>query len=154
MLVSMTRVIAPPPGQGNSYTIGALARLAGVNVETVRYYSRRGLLAVPRKPAGGVRRYPADTVERMRFIRRAKQLGFTLTEIRELLAISVGNCQDVRARAERKRTQIEAQLRDLNALKKTLDQLIVSCRGDRQAPPCPIIAALTNRPGDRDQEIV
>ena len=150
----MTRVIAPPPGKGNSYTIGALARLAGVNVETVRYYSRRGLLAVPRKPAGGVRRYPAETVARMHFIRRAKQLGFTLTEIRELLTLGDGDCRDVRDRAERKRAQIEAQLRDLNALKKTLDRLIISCRGDRQAAPCPIIAALTDRPGDRDQETV
>ncbi len=133
----------------SGFTIGALARAASVNVETVRYYARRGLLKLPPKPAGGVRRYPPDAADRLRFIRRAKQLGFTLTEIRELLAISVGNCQDVRARAERKRTQIEAQLRDLNALKKTLDRLIVSCRGDRQSPPCPIIAALTN---DRDQE--
>ncbi len=150
----MSRVIAPPPGKGNSYTIGALARLAGVSVETVRYYSRRGLLAVPRKPAGGVRRYPAETVARMRFIRRAKQLGFTLTEIRELLTLGDGDCRDVRSRAERKRAQIETQLRGLNALKKTLDRLIVSCRGDGQAAPCPIIAALTDRPGDRDQETV
>lgn len=133
----------------HSYTIGTLARAAGINVETVRYYSRRGLLTPPPKPVGGVRRYPPDTIDRLRFIKRAKQLGFTLTEIRELLAISVGNCQDVRARAERKRAQIEAQLRDLNALKKTLDRLIVSCRGARQSPPCPIIAALTD---NRDQE--
>ncbi len=134
-----------PPG----YTIGALARAADVNVETVRYYARRGLLKLPPKPAGGVRRYPPDAADRLRFIRRAKQLGFTLTEIRELLSINVGRCQDVRERAVRKRAQIEAQLRDLNALKKTLDQLIVSCRGERQSLPCPIIATLT---GDKDQD--
>ena len=100
----MTRDITAT--QKDSYTIGTLARAAGINVETVRYYSRRGLLKPPPKPAGGVRRYPPDTIDRLRFIKRAKQLGFTLTEIRELLAISVGNCQGVRARAERKRIHI------------------------------------------------
>jgi MerR family mercuric resistance operon transcriptional regulator len=141
MALSVITVTRPVKG----LTIGALARAAGVNVETVRYYARRGLLKPPPKPPGGVRRYPPDTVDRLRFIRRAKQLGFTLAEIRELLALSTGNCRDVRARAERKLHQIEEQLRDLNALKQTLDRLVSSCRGDRQSPPCPIITALAGR---------
>jgi len=73
-----------------SLTIGALAHRGGVNVETVRYYQRRGLLAVPVRPSGGIRRYPSETLQRLRFIKRAQQLGFTLREVAELLTIAGG----------------------------------------------------------------
>ena len=124
------------------FTIGRLARAAGVNLETVRYYQRRGLLAQPRKPLQGFRRYRADDLARLRFIKRAQQLGFTLREIKELLAIDKGSCDDTRRRAEQKRADISARLRDLQNLRKTLDRLIRACRRGGQ-PTCPIVETLS-----------
>ena len=107
--------------QPATLTIGRLARAAGVNVETVRYYQRLGLVGEPAKPESGFRHYPADTLDRIVFIKRAQQLGFRLEEIRELLELGDGHCADVRNRAEEKRGQIEAQIRDLRAMRATLD---------------------------------
>lgn len=125
-------------------TIGALARAGGVNVETIRYYQRRGLLATPRKPPGGVRRYKGETLERLRFIRRAQELGFTLREIAELLKLGDGSCEQTRAIAERRLADIETRLRDLRAMRTTLGRLIRTCRAGNR-PPCPIIASLARR---------
>lgn len=77
---------------GRALTIGRLARAARVNVETIRYYQRRGLLGTPRKPPGGVRHYPEEELARLRFIERAQQLGFSLRDIRELLALGERSC--------------------------------------------------------------
>lgn len=126
-------------------TIGKLADRAGVNVETVRYYQRVGLIDEPPKPLQGFRYYPVETVDRIRFIKRAQQLGFSLKEIGELLELGSGQCQDVRVRAERKRDQIIRQLEDLEALKATLDELIDACKSGRDGTCCPIVEALTDK---------
>jgi MerR family transcriptional regulator, mercuric resistance operon regulatory protein len=125
-------------------TIGRLAREAGVSIETVRYYQRRGLLPTPRKPPGGTRRYSTDALARLQFIRRAQELGFTLREIVELLKLGDGSCADTRAIAEYRLADIETRIRDLKSMSATLGQLIHTCRaGD--SPPCPIIASLKNQ---------
>ncbi len=132
--------------QPTTVTIGRLARAAGVNVETVRYYQRLGLVDEPPKPESGFRHYPADTLDRIVFIKRAQQLGFRLEEIRELLELGDGHCANVRAKAEQKRRQIEAQIRDLRAMGATLDELIAACRAGRGDARCPIVATLARRP--------
>ena len=128
--------------QPTTLTIGRLARAAGVNVETVRYYQRLGLVDEPIKPERGFRQYPADTLDRIVFIKRAQQLGFRLQEIRELLELGDGHCADVRTRAEDKRRQVEAQIRDLRAIRATLDKLITACRAGRGDAHCPIVESL------------
>ncbi len=109
-------------------TIGRLARAAGVNVETIRYYQRIGLIEEPPKPAQGYRRYPAGTVARIRFIKRAQELGFTLHEVGDLLSLNDGDCAEARALAERKRALIQARIADLEAIQHELDALIDACR--------------------------
>ncbi len=127
-------------------TIGRLARRAGVNVETVRYYQRVGLIDEPPKPISGYRVYPEASVDRIRFIKRAQRLGFSLKEIGELLSIGDGHCDDVRERAEDKVAQIDAQIRDLQALRKTLASLIDKCRTSTDKAHCPIVGTLVENP--------
>ncbi len=124
-----------------TFTIGALARTAGVNVETIRYYQRRGLLPKPGKPVAGYRRYPADTLARLRFIQRAQELGFTLREIGELLALGRGSCRETQRLAERKRADIAARMKDLAAMRRVLNRLLRACAAGR-SPACPIIESL------------
>ena len=126
-------------------TIGNLARAAEVNVETVRYYQRLGLIQEPPRPREGYRRYPAQTVERIRFIKRAQRLGFSLKEIAELLELEDGHCMDMRIRAERKRARIDQQIGDLEKLRDTLDELIESCGADSDASRCPIVENLMGK---------
>ena len=128
-----------------SLTIGALARAAEVNVETVRYYQRVGLIKEPRKPQSGFRHYPEETIARIRFIKRAQQLGFTLQEIAQLLQLGDGRCADVRTRAEEKREQINKQIHDLTKLRKTLDGLIQACQKGQNKQACPIVQSLTGQ---------
>ncbi len=127
-----------------SLTIGLLAQKAYVNIETVRYYQRIGLLSEPIKPAEGYRVYPTTSINRIRFIKRAQQLGFSLQEISELLQLGDGECNDVRSRAEQKRIQIERQICDLENLRKTLDTLITECKDESNNGNCPIIETLTD----------
>lgn len=122
-------------------TIGVLARSAGVNIETIRYYQRRGLIGTPRKPPGGVRRYAADTLAQLRFIKRAQQLGFSLREIGDLLELGSGACAETRVLAEARLMDIEKRLHDLQAMRRTLARLILSCRAGREAT-CPIVESL------------
>lgn len=129
-----------------SITIGILARRAGVNIETVRYYQRRGLLSTPRKPPGGVRRYDEGALDRLKFIKRAQQLGFTLSEIGDLLTLGNSACRDVQVLAARRLSDIEARLRDLSAMRRTLAKLIRRCR-DGLEPVCPIVHTLSGRRG-------
>ncbi len=125
------------------YTIGQLARSAGVNVETVRYYQRVGLIREPARPQGGFRRYPQEAVGRIRFIKRAQRLGFRLQDIAELMELGEAHCADVREKAQAKRTQIDAQIRDLAAMREALDRLIERCRAGHSDARCPIIESLT-----------
>ena len=129
----------------SSLTIGKLAKEAGVSVETVRYYQRVGLLDEPEKPIRGYRRYSGGMLDRILFIRRAKQLGFSLEEIKELLELGEGHCSDVRVRAERKRRLIREQISDLRAMSSTLDDLISACKAGQDDTHCPIIETLVRR---------
>jgi len=120
-------------------TIGALAKAGGVGVETVRYYQRRGLLAEPQRPSGGVRRYGAAAVARLGFIRRAQDVGFTLDEVKTLLMLGeTPNCRGARALAAQKLDLVNARLRDLQRVRRALAELIERCDAGR-ARHCPII---------------
>ena len=123
-------------------TIGRLAQAAGVNVETVRYYQRIGLVKKPPKPLQGIRYYPPDAVNRIRFIKRAQQLGFSLQEIAQLLELGSGQCEDVRHQAEARLTQIESQIKDLQAMRRVLRQLVNDCRRHARPGYCPIVQTL------------
>lgn len=127
------------------FTIGQLARAANVNVETIRYYQRLGIIDEPAKPANGYRIYPEKTIDRIHFIKRAQQLGFSLQEIAELLQLGDGHCTDVRQRAQEKQARIDAQINDLQKLRKTLAQLIKACQSNQQDEHCPIIETLTKK---------
>lgn len=124
-------------------TIGFLAKAADVNIETIRYYQRIKLIEEPKKPAQGYRTYPTATLTRIKFIKRAQQLGFSLAEISELLELGEGNCSDVRERAEQKRNQIDQQIHDLRNLRKTLTDLINTCQSDSDNGHCAIVETLT-----------
>ncbi len=129
--------------QDRGMTVGRFAARAGVNVETVRYYQRRGLLARPARAGGGVRRYGEDSLQRIRFIKRAQHLGFTLDEVRALLLLNDGTgCVQARAIGERKLAEVEAKLMDLQAMSRTLATLIERCRARRGRVVCPLIDAL------------
>ena len=125
--------------------IGEVARDAGVRVDTVRYYERERLLSpVDRRPSG-YREFTEDAVRRIRFIRRAQELGFTLREIRELLELRMeagASCGDVRERAEEKLEAVEEKLRDLRAIESTLRSLISACEDSRPVGECPILESL------------
>ncbi len=126
-------------------TIGRLARAAGVNVETVRYYQRRSLVAEPERPLNSVRRYSEDSVKRIRFIKRAQELGFTLAEIANLLALEDGrSCRETRELATRKLALVESRLADLSRLRRTLRELIARCDTSRGKVSCPIISVLSS----------
>lgn len=123
-------------------TIGSLARAAGVGVETIRYYQGRGLLPVP-PPTGGIRYYAPGLVERIRFVKRAQRLGFTLQEIATLLDLADGrNRRSVRAVTSARLEQIRGKVGDLSRMQQTLDELLRSCVASGEAHPCPIIEAL------------
>lgn len=124
-------------------TIGKLAREAGVIVETIRYYHRIGLVKEPPKPVCGYRYYAPEMVGRVRFIKRAQELGFTLKEIGELLQLGDGHCVDARQLAEQKCAEIEARIADLAAMRDTLKHLIAACRSKRRSTGCAIVEALT-----------
>jgi len=125
-------------------TIGQVAAQADVHVETIRYYQRLGLFVVPLRPPGGIRHYDATTVARLRFIKRAQQLGFSLNEVRNLLALEDGqSCRETRALAEKKLSVIEERLADLRRMQKMLKALIAECDSGKRPRACPIIATLT-----------
>lgn len=126
-------------------TIGQVAGRAEVGVETVRFYEREGLLEEPRRKASGYRQFDEQAVDRIRFIRRAKELGFTLKEIKELLDMRVeptSTCADVKRRAEAKIEDVEERIRSLQKMKRALVKITKQCRGDGPAGECPILDAL------------
>jgi MerR family mercuric resistance operon transcriptional regulator len=129
----------------HALTIGQVARQAGVGVETVRFYERQGLLDTPPRRASGYRQYTPEIVARLHFIRRAKEVGFALKEIRELLSLRVApetTCGAVKQQAEAKIADIDAKLRDLQRMKMALAQLVEACSGSGPTSQCPILDAL------------
>jgi len=128
----------------NNLTIGQVAAEAAVHVETVRYYQRIGLIAEPARPGGGVRRYGDEVVKRLRFVKRAQEIGFSLDEVRQLLALDDGqNCRETRQLAEHKLAVIEQRLADLARMRKTLKSLVAECESGKRPRSCPIIATLS-----------
>lgn len=127
----------------DSIGIGTLAKRAGVGIDTVRYYERNGLLAPKGRLPSGYRRYGAVEVSRLRFIRRAQGLGFTLKEIRELLSLSRGrDLARVKRAAQQKLAAVEQRIADLERVHKALGSLISACPGHGRAADCPILNAL------------
>lgn len=136
-----------------SLTTAALAGQCGVNLQTLRYYEREGLLPEPPRTAAGYRTFPPESVARVRFIKHAQALGFTLREIKELLALRVdprSTCADIRVRALAKVSDIEQKIRSLQAIKAALTQLAATCSGEGPAGSCSLLEALEsqwNAPG-------
>ncbi len=126
-------------------TIGKAAHRAGVGVETIRFYEREGLIEEPPRGPSGYRHYPEPVVQRLLFIRRAKELGFTLNEIKDLLSLrrdSGSTCADVKERAESKIASVEEKIRVLRSMKKALVKLTESCNGRGPVNECPILDSL------------
>lgn len=127
-------------------TIGRLAKAAGVNVETIRYYQRRGLIDEPAKPPGGQRRYDSRAVvARLGFIRRAQQLGFSLEEVKTLIRLAAGAGRGAEARAlcERKYAELGRRIEQLNAMRRSLRLHIARSARAKPGERCPILAALS-----------
>jgi MerR family transcriptional regulator, mercuric resistance operon regulatory protein len=123
--------------------IGAFASAAGVNVETIRFYQRNGLLPQPRRAYGSMRRYGAMDVARVKFIKSAQRLGFSLGEIAGLLTLEDGRrCADARVLAEQKLEDVRAKLDDLRRIETVLARLVERCGASRGTIACPLIAAL------------
>ena len=127
-------------------TIGKMAQAAGVNIETIRYYQRRGLLDEPQKPMGGHRRYTSEQLNRIRFIKRAQTLGFTLAEVGNLLTLNKGCCNETYTLAARKLELIKQKIADLDAMRQALDGLVQQCKMGTIEADCPIIDALIFEP--------
>ena len=131
-------------------TTSGVAKKGGVNLETIRYYERRGLLPKPPRTPSGYRLFAPGDVRRLRFIKHAQALGFSLKEVKELLALRVTpgvSCADVRVRAEGKIRDIEAKLRALAAMKKALGRLTAACAGRGSVSQCPILDSLDAEEG-------
>lgn len=131
--------------------IGALAEQTGVHVETIRYYQNLGLMPKPARAHGSVRRYGADAADRLRFIKRAQGLGFSLEEVKLLLDLSVGeHCAETRTFAQQKKRLVEKKISDLRSIQTALDKLIRACGTGRRGRGCPIIESLSGEAqGDR-----
>lgn len=126
-------------------TIGDVAKLADVHIETLRYYERRGLVARPPRSMANYRLYSEDAVRRVRFIKHAQELGFSLKEIQELLSLRAAprtRCAAVRQRAQAKINDIEEKIRALHAMKKALAKLVAECVGRAPITACPILESL------------
>src|SRR5262249_42376040 len=126
-------------------TIGEVAKQAQVRIETLRYYERMGLVPPPPRSGSNYRLYPPEMVRRVRFIKRAQELDFSLKEITDLLALQATpepSCADIRTRALNKITAIDDKLRTLHAMKDVLTQLVVACPGQGEVLDCPILASL------------
>lgn len=125
-------------------TIGQVAKVGDVNIETIRYYERQGLIPPPPRRESGYRQYPEDTVNRVRFIKRAQELGFSLKEVAELLSLRVGpntTCGDVKKMADGKIAEIEGKIQSLEKMRDSLTRLVETCEENRQAEECQILWA-------------
>jgi Hg(II)-responsive transcriptional regulator len=122
--------------------IGEVAKRAGVGIETIRYYEREGLLLEPQRRASGYRQYDESTVERLDYIRRAKALGFTLAEVRELLELSFlahEGCEHIRQRATGKISDIEEKIRSLQSMRRSLRKIVDRCQATSSTTDCPLV---------------
>ena len=134
-----------PATRGTGSTVGQLAEAAGVNVETIRYYQRIGLLPLPKRDHGSIRRYAADDLKRISFVKRAQALGFSLDEVALLLGLSDGkHCAETKLLAEKKLTRVEEKISDLAAMRVSLKGLIAKCTKGSRGCGCPIIDALAD----------
>ena len=133
---------------GKPYTIGSLAKAAGVGIQTVRFYERNGLLAQPPRFGPGYRQYSADHLSRIRFIKRAQELGFSLKEVTALLGLTANprtTCAEVKTHADRKRAEIDAKIRDLQRMKRSLEELAKACTvGKRAVAQCRVADCFTD----------
>ncbi len=128
----------------SGHTIGAFAADAGVTVETIRFYQRRGLVPEPKRSFGRIRRYGASDVARVRFVKSAQRLGFSLEEIAGLLRLEDGaHCAEARAAAEHKLADVRAKLADLQRIETALAQLVEECCAATGNVRCPLIALLS-----------
>jgi MerR family transcriptional regulator, mercuric resistance operon regulatory protein len=123
-------------------TISKLAKELNINVETVRFYERQGLIKQPFKPAQGYRHYPDETVNRIYFIKRSQELGFTLNEIGHLLSLNDQPCGEVQDIAGHKLSNVQAKMKDLKRLEKVLKVLLSQCQSNKNDSRCPIIDSL------------
>ena len=124
-------------------TVGLLAKSAGVNVETIRFYQRKGLLPEPAKPLGGIRNYDPSVLARLRFIKAAQRLGFSLEEVGDLLKLDDGSsCREARGQAERKLADVRGKIAELSRIEGVLADLVERCCVARGKVRCPLIAEL------------
>jgi MerR family mercuric resistance operon transcriptional regulator len=127
----------------DTLTIGVLAEAAGVNVETIRFYQRKGLMQEPERPLGSIRRYSGADFARVRFIKSAQRLGFSLDEVQDLLKLEDGShCTETREQAERKLADVRAKLAELHRIEAVLQDLVQRCCAASGEVRCPMIAAL------------
>jgi len=130
--------------------IGQVAKRTGVTVETVRFYEKQGLIAAPQRSETGYRQYPPETVKRVRFIQHAKEVGFTLKDIGELLALRREpgtSCADIKLRATQKIEAVDQKIRDLKRIRDALARMVMKCSGRGALSKCPILEEL-----DLDEE--
>ncbi len=128
-------------------TIGQVAQRSGMGIETVRFYEREGLLAKPARAPSGYRQFDGEVVNRLRLIQRAKELGFTLKEIKELLSLRVApgtSCEQIKRRTVTKIENIEGRIRTLQRMKRALQRLVAACSTKGSVSICPILDALDN----------
>ena len=126
-------------------SIGQVATAGNVNIQTIRYYERRGLFPTPRRTAAGHRQYPHDAVARLRFIKHAQELGFSLDEIQDLLGLRVRHgaaCDAVECKTRQKIEVVQQRIRDLQRMKRTLERLAAACAARRPTDECPILEVL------------
>ncbi|TAK51330.1 MAG: Hg(II)-responsive transcriptional regulator [Gammaproteobacteria bacterium] len=127
----------------DSLTIGAMARAAGVNVETIRFYQRKGLLAEPDRPVGGIRRYVSADVARLQFVKAAQRLGFNLDEVGQLLKLEDGtHCSEAAELAALRLADVRSKLADLARMETVLSTLVGECQAEHGNVSCPLIHAL------------
>ena len=125
------------------FTISSAAKNAGVGVETIRYYQRIGLIQEPTKPETGYRSYTNEDLQQLKFILRAKQLGFSLAEIKTLLSLGGRSCDETKQLASSKLDDVKGKIKDLKSIATTLEKLVESCESNRGNSACPIIEAIS-----------
>lgn len=135
-------------------TIGAFAKASGVNVETIRFYQRKGLLPEPDKPHGSIRRYGETDVARVKFVKSAQRLGFSLAEIAELLRLEDGTrCKEASILAEHKLKDVREKLAELTRIESVLSELVCACHASKAGVSCPLIGSLLEKEVLRDPPI-